>query len=100
MQVEETLELITVIVTDEKDAYGNPIEREEKNEVFCKVENPGRSEFYAAKRADKKVSKIFTVSDIDYRGETELIYDGDRYKVEKDYPVNLDEIELTCSKVE
>lgn len=100
MIVEETLELITVVATDEKDVNGYTVDREIKNEVFCKVKSPGRSEFYAAMKADMKVSKIFVVSDIDYAGETQLIYDGDRYKVEKVYPAGLDEIELTCSKVE
>lgn len=100
MQVEETLELITVVSTEKKDSNGYRIDREEKKEVFCKVKSPGRSEFYAAMKSDMKVSKIFIVSDIDYAGETELIYDGQRYKVEKEYPAGLDEIELTCSKVE
>ena len=100
MVVEETLELITVVATDEKDVNGYTVDRDEKKEVFCKVKSPGRSEFYAAMKADMKVSKIFVVSDIDYAGETELIYDGQRYKVEKYYPAGLDEIELTCSRLE
>lgn len=98
--VEETLELITVIATGEKDANGYTIDRDVKNEVFCEVKSPGRSEFYAAMKADMKVSKIFIVSDIDYAGETELIYDGKRYKVEKEYPAGMDKIELTCSQME
>lgn len=98
--VEETLELITVIATGEKDDNGYTIDRDGKNEVFCEVKSPGRSEFYAAMKADMKVSKIFIVSDIDYAGETELIYDGKRYKVEKEYPAGMDKIELTCSRME
>ncbi len=97
---DDILELIKNVNTGEADSDGYAVIQRTSKEVFCKVNDPGRSEFYQAARADMKVEKVFTVSALDYESETELVYEEHSYKVTRTYPVNSDEIELVCSSLE
>lgn len=87
-------------VSKGKDTNGYDITEEKRTEVFVQESGTSRSEFYQAARAGMQISKTFRMSRWDYNGETELEHDGKHYKVERSYPLNVDEIELNCSEVQ
>lgn len=81
-----------------RDANGNMKYTEDKAEKFCKVRSATRREFYAAETQDIKPELIITISNrVDYNGERELEYNGERYVVIRSYWSG-DEVELTVGK--
>lgn len=93
-------DVIKLIVTDNpvRDNNGNLKYQERKVQIFCKVRSATRTEFYAAENATLKPEYIITISShIDYHGERELEYHGDRYVVIRSYWTG-DEVELTVGK--
>jgi len=81
-----------------RDKNGNVKYPETKLEEFCKVRSATRSEFYAAANEGLKPELVITIShSIDYNGERELEYDGERYVVIRTYWSG-DEVELTVGK--
>lgn len=81
------------------DENKNPIISEEKTEIYAEELKVERAEFYQARRAGMSVHKVLKICRWDYNGETQIEHDGKRYKIERTYPVSLDNIELICSKV-
>lgn len=81
------------------DENKNPIISEEKIEIYVEELNVERAEFYQARRAGMSVHKVLKTCRWDYNGEALVEHDGKHYKIERTYPVNLDEIELICSEV-
>ena len=81
-----------------RDANGNIKYTEQKAERFCKVRSATRREFYAAETQGIKPELIITISNrVDYNGERELEYHGERYVVTRTYWSG-DEVELTVGK--
>jgi hypothetical protein len=81
------------------DENKNPIIIEDKREIYVEELKVERSEFYQARRTGMSVSKVLKTCRWDYDGETLIEHDGKQYKIERTYPVSLDEIELICSEV-
>lgn len=73
--------------------------QEIKTEVFVKEKATSRNEFYQAARAGMRIDKTLVMSRWDYSGEVQLEHDGNRYKIERTYPLNAEEIELICSEM-
>lgn len=97
-------ELTLISSTTTYDDIGNPVDSEDKLDIFCGVKSIGRTEFYNAAANGLKPSYIFVVHPYEYNGETYVEFSKDsspkkRYKVIKTYEKDMEELELTCEKV-
>jgi SPP1 family predicted phage head-tail adaptor len=81
-----------------KDSIGNQVPIITPIVVFCDKKSIGRSEFYNAAVADLKPEIIFVVHTWEYDGETEVEFDGVRYKIIRTYSAS-EKTELVCEKV-
>ena len=90
--------LIALKISKDKDGYDSIDEI--KREILCSVsDGVSRSEFYAAMKADVKLSATIEVNDGDYDKEQILEHEGTRYKIERVYPTGYGTQELSCSEV-
>ncbi|MCM3241326.1 phage head closure protein [Cytobacillus oceanisediminis] len=92
-------ELLLIKHEIQYDPIGNPIPVEVKRAVLCNVSSVGRNEFYSAAVKGMKPEMVFVVNIYDYEKETQVEYEGQKYRVIRDYKINSEEIELTCEKV-
>ena len=93
-------DIVTLIQTGPqvRDDYGNIKYEVYKNTKFCKVRSATMREFYAAENETLKPEYVITISHrIDYNGERELEYNGERYVVIRSFWQG-DEVELTVGK--
>ena len=92
----EALTLITT--THGVDAYGDPVTRETRREVFGQLLSVGQSEFYQAQAVGLKPELKFKLSDyLDYEGESLVEHNGQRFRVLRTYRDG-QELELTLYK--
>lgn len=77
-----------------QNAVGANVVTESKREVFCNVSSVGRSEFYQAMQAGHGLSYVFTTHPINYEGEEELEYNGERYGITRTYQSGLDSLDI------
>lgn len=94
---DDQVQLIGVTIT--QDAYANEIETEVSTTVWADIMSVGRSEFYNALQNGHKPSVVITVKAFEYNGQKYLILDGKRFKIERTYTLDREDIELTCSEV-
>lgn len=83
------------------DSYGNEIIETETTDVFCRVRNVTRSEFYTAATANLHPEFVFILSDYaDYSGQKLVVFRGIKYSVIRTYQNldNLNELELTVER--
>lgn len=92
-------ELLLVKQEIESDELGNQTPVETKRPVLCSVSSVGRSEFYSAAVHGMRPEITFVVNMYDYEGETLVEYQQGKYKVIREYRVNMEEVELTCERV-
>lgn len=83
--MDDTLILIGSSFT--MDEYGVRRKTETQTEVFCKVSDVTRNEFFGGGRAGLNPAKTFVISAIDYSGESVVEYAGDRFAVYRTYHV-------------
>lgn len=97
--VDVEITLLTTIgyETDEK---GFEIEVYENTEVFGNEKSIRSNEFYEAQRQGLKLSKMFAIKPYEYDNQQELMFEGTKYKVERTYQKNTEELELICSVIE
>lgn len=93
----DQVQLISVTVT--QDEYANEIETEVSTTVWADIKSVGRTEFYNALQNGLKPTVVITVKAFEYSGQKYLIYEGKRYKIERTYGTDREDIELTCSEV-
>lgn len=79
------------ITTDET---GFPIATETEYETFCSVESVSRSEFYNAGKAGITPDYKIVVNAVEYDGQPEVEYEGERYAIYRTYRTNEDMMEL------
>jgi len=84
--------------TYESDKYGVRKKIPISEIVMAKKRPISRSEFYLSGQSGIQLAHLFVVHSFEYEGQIELEFEGDTYKIIKIYPVNFDEIELTCEK--
>lgn len=78
-----------------KDEYGvDKVQIEKNHDIFCKIGFPTRVEFFEASRSGLRPSYQFNVNPLDYKGETEIEYEGKVYTVYRTYQPDADTIEL------
>lgn len=83
-----------------KDAIGQRIPAEPvRREFFCSEKSITRNEFDVAGRQGIRASIVLTTSTVNYEGEEEVEYEGNRYTVYRTFKsYNSDEIELYLEK--
>ena len=92
-------EIVTLISTfGGTDSDGYPQVMEKATEVFADIKSVKRSEFWIAKQSDVGIVLAVGVKVCDYNGERLLDYDGKRYRVERTYTKNGEDLELNCSE--
>ena len=88
--------LIKTIPNGTVDSYGDPVDIEERRDIFCALLSIGQSEFYQAQTAGVKPQLKAVISDyLDYHDEEEAVVDGIRYKVLRTYRKMSNELEIT-----
>lgn len=91
--MDATIKLIKTTIT--QDELGYPAETETAREAFCSVESVTRSEFFQAGKAGIVPDYVFSVNAIEYEGEKELEYNGDKFGIYRTYKADgSDYIEL------
>lgn len=68
-----------------RDEYGNPQTKREEITIFCNEESVYSSEFYVAANVGLKPQALLTIHEIEYSGETELIYKDKLYSILRTY---------------
>ena len=76
------------------DDLGYPVATENARETFCSVESVTRSEYFQAGKAGLAPAHVFRVNAIEYEGEEEIEYEGQRFRVYRTYKNGLDFMEL------
>lgn len=89
--------LVSVSIT--QDEYANEVETETTLTVWADIGSVGRTEFYNAMQNGLKPSMIITVKAFEYSGQKYVDYGSKRYKVERSYQTDNENLELTCSEV-
>ncbi|MBS4191193.1 phage head-tail adapter protein [Bacillus sp. FJAT-49705] len=107
-------ELTLIDISHGENEMGDTIDFEVPTTILCDVLSVSRSEHYAAATHDLKPSIVFVVNKYEYEGQSEIEFEGKRYKVIRDYlPLqskgfktantmnmgNFETIELTCEEV-
>lgn len=82
-----------------KDSIGNQIPITTPIVIFCDKKSIGRTEFYNSAVSGLKPEIIFLVHSWEYDGETEVVFEGVKYKVIRTYSNDSEKTELTCEKV-
>lgn len=85
-------------VTHGTDAEGYPQETVVQTEVFADVQSVRRSEFYAAKQIGVTLSIAVKLRAADYAGQERLVWNGQRYTVERAYTEARELYELECAE--
>lgn len=87
--------VITLISeTTTTNSYGALIPTKTERQVFCKCRSVGRADFYNGQQAGLALSYVFETNPINYCGESELEYEGERYSITRTYQASADVLEL------
>ena len=97
MRYSEVVTLIPQALQD-TDPDGYPQAAPTGREVFADIKSVKRSEFWTAKQSDVEIVLTVGVRVCDYKGERLLDYDGKRYRVERTFTPDGENIELNCSE--
>lgn len=81
-----------------EDEIGQQIPLETEKEVWCCRDRIPRNEFYLAGQNNMEISEILIVHPYEYEGQRFVKFHGRRLKVIKTYPINMEELELTCTE--
>lgn len=96
---DDELDLISVEII--KDTIGQEIGSEEVLlHRLCSKKSISRSEYYQAKTSKLSPSVIFIVKKFEYDEQREIEYQNNRYRVIKTYSDTIEDIELTCERIE
>lgn len=94
---DDQVQLISATIT--QDEYANEIETELTSTVWADIGSVGRNEFYNAMQNGLKPTIMVTVKAFEFEDQKHLIFSGKRYKIERTYGADNEDIELTCSEV-
>lgn len=87
--------VITLIgITYHKNSSGVDIAVETEREVYVGLKSVGRSDFYAAGQAGLALDHVFVTDPINYNGEQEVEYLGERYEVTRTYQSSSNVLEI------
>ena len=92
-------DIVTLIRrTPGRDENGDPVIQESSRTVFCGVRSIGQQEFYQASATDFHPELKLVLADyLDYQNETQVEYNGLRYRVIRTYRAGM-ELELVVER--
>lgn len=93
----EVLELIKMV--SDIDENGFEVHSEIKTEVFADKKSIRATEYYEAERLGYKLSLMFIIKPYEYDNQEYLYYENQKYKIERTYQKDTENLELICSKV-
>nr|DAH24313.1 MAG TPA: head closure knob [Caudoviricetes sp.] len=95
----QAVELTLLSNSFKYDDIGQRIPKSKETKVpIISVQSIYHEEFYEANKQGLRPSIKFILSSLNYSGETDLIYAGQRYTVIRDTSTNPDEITLICER--
>ncbi len=98
--MDSVLTLISETITG-YDESGNALITRAEREVFCRIDDVSRNEFYSAATAGLKPEITAILFHAEYEDEQKVMHDGKEYNVIRTYQGNgigLDEIELVLER--
>ena len=93
----EVVELISFNTSIDENGF--EISTETKEEVFADKKSVRSTEFYEAQKLGYKLSVMFVIRPYEYNGQEYIYYENNKYKVERTYEKNTEQLEIICSKV-
>ena len=93
----EVLELIDIV--SDVDENGFELSIEVKTEVFADKKSIRSSEFYEAQKLGYKLSAMFVIKPYEYNNQEYIYYENQKYKIERIYEKDTENLEIICSKV-
>lgn len=94
-------DLISLLkIKKDVDDEGFEVERQKERVVFAKRKSITQSEFYEADRNGYKLAYKFIIKTYEYQGEKYILYHEQKYKIERTYESDTENLELVCSKIE
>ena len=69
----------------DEDEIGQQIETDTQREVFCDIKSIQQNEFFRAGQNGLKPEFVAEVHSFEYDGETEVLYNGEKYSVYRTY---------------
>lgn len=93
---DQLIELVTITTTKDEDGFPEA-EAEIKIQAYAEKKSVRQSEFYAAKAIDMNLELVFEMWFWEYDGQTLLDHEGKRYKIERTYSKDTENIELVCT---
>jgi hypothetical protein len=100
-------ELTLINLTYQENDMGDSVGGEpEPTTILCGLKSVTRSEYYAAAKSGLKPEMVFVVNRYDYSKQSEVEFEGNRYKVIREYRSgksngleDFETIELVCQGV-
>ncbi len=93
----EVLELSKIVL--DVDENGFEVHTEIKTEVFADKKSIRASEHYEAEKLGYKLSLMFIMKPYEYDNQEYIYYENQKYKVERTYQKDTENLELVCRKV-
>ena len=93
----EVIELISFNTSIDENGF--EISTETKEEVFADKKSVRSTEFYEAQKLGYKLSVMFVIRPYEYNGQEYIYYENNKYKIERTYEKNTEQLEIICSKV-
>ena len=94
----DTVIYLLSTTASEKNKYGVYEKTKTPREVFCKVDNVTRAEFFGGGRNGLNPQYKFTMFSGDYEGEDTVIYNDLPYGVYRTFNPAMDTVELYCER--
>ena len=91
---------IVKLITSNKtiDENGFEVEKTKENIVFADKKSVKQTEFYEAQRNGHKLDKMFIIKPYEYHGEKYIIHNEIKYKIERTYEKDTENLEIICSR--
>lgn len=77
-----------------KNSYGALVSIRSSREVLCQCRSVGRADFYSGQQAGHSLSYVFVTNPVNYNGELEVEYEGERYSIVRTYQSDADTLEI------
>lgn len=81
------------------DDNGFEVNTEVRTEVFADKKSIRSTEFYEAQNLGYKLSVMFVIKPYEYDNQEYIYYENQKYKVERTYEKDTENLEIICSKV-
>lgn len=93
----EVLELVELIPNIDENGF--EVNTETKTEVFANKKSIRSNEFYEAQKLGYKLSVMFVIKPYEYNNQEYIYYENQKYKIERIYEKDTENLEIICSKV-